>query len=433
MTTCKQAAEQGFNRLVTLWNNAKPFYASNGGCFWMCGNTLDVALDYLIAARQRDRYNLIEDAFSLFDDKVNDPDPKNWYKEGIWVDDYGWWGIALTKAYMSAEILGYNDSSKNKLAKYATNCWIGMHTAWDPSVVENDDPNVRISGGIWNSRQSDSYLAGRNCVTNEVYRVLCHYLSVAIGPQFMDRNTNEAVWFSQAKTSNVLFDDNKLVLERFKGSPGGVNGYNWLGDQGLFLYGCYRNSDPKAPNLNRTQAQATIQAVSEHKTTNNILSEPLFSDSSFYLDYAGGKGIFMRNLAILNDDGHGSGLGPTSRSMDYGQCIRGVEQPAPKRQLPLFLGKETRRGHQLGVSTGCGGRRATRFRSERAYGMHSLHGESNDSCNRKCGIRGRSLKSQFELEKSSKTVPPSFKKEAGITAPPVPSRLVLRRGTPTGV
>jgi hypothetical protein len=105
----------------------------------MCGNTLDVALDYLIAARQRDRYNLIEDAFRLFDDKVKDPDPKNWYKQGIWVDDYGWWGIALTKAYISAEILGYNDSSKNKLGKYANNCWIGMHTAWDPSVMQNDD------------------------------------------------------------------------------------------------------------------------------------------------------------------------------------------------------------------------------------------------------------------------------------------------------
>jgi hypothetical protein len=304
MTTYKQAAEQGFNRLVILWNHAKPFYATNGGCFWMCGNTLHVALDYLIAVQQRDTYKLIEDAFSLFDNKVTDPDPKNWYNEGIWVDDYGWWGIALTRAYIFAETLGYNDSLKDKLGKYANNCWIGMHTAWDPSVMQNDDPNVHISGGIWNSRQSTSYLAGRNCVTNEVYWLLCHYLSVAIGNQFMDPNTDEAVWFSQAKASNVLFDDNKLVLERFKGSPGGVKGYNWLGDQGLFLYGCYRNSDPKAPNLNLTQAEATIQAVSDHKTTNKVLSEPLFSDSAFFVDYAGGKGIFMRNLGYLNDDSH---------------------------------------------------------------------------------------------------------------------------------
>ena len=160
--------------------------------------------DRIQAARH---IQLIEDAFRLFDDKVTDTDPKNWYNDGIWVDDYGWWGIALTKAYISAEILGYNDSSKNKLGKYANNCWIGMYTAWDPSVMQNDDPNVRISGGIWNSKQSNSYLAGRNCVTNEVYWLLCHYLSVAIGPQFMDPNTNEAVWFSQAKTSNVLLDN----------------------------------------------------------------------------------------------------------------------------------------------------------------------------------------------------------------------------------
>jgi|SRR6476660_9067520 hypothetical protein len=116
--------------------------------------------------------------------------------------------------------------------------------------------------------------------------------------------------------------------------------------------------------------------------------------------------------------------------MDYGQCIGGVEQPAPKRQFPLLVGKEARRGHQLGLSTGCGGCCATRFRSERTYGMHSLHGESNDSYNRKCGIRRRSLKSQSDFEMSSKPVPASFRKEAGITAPAVASSLVWRGGTP---
>jgi len=323
MTTYKQAAEDGFKKLVDLWNHAKPFEATNGGCFWMCGNTLHVALDYLIAVQQHDTYNLIEDAFTLFDKKVTEPDPKKWYQGEIWVDDYGWWGIALTKAYTFAETLGYNDSLKNKLREYATNCWIGLHTAWDPSVMENDDSNVRISGGIWNYNKSPQPLYGRNCVTNEVYWLLCQDLSVAIGNQFMDPSTDEAVWFSQAMASKVLFDDNKLVLERFKGSqPAGVEGYNWLGDQGLFLYGCYRNSekrqseeddqgedhekhsDPKAPDLNLTQAEATIQAVSVHKTTNKVLSEPLFSDPNFYVDYAGGKGIFIRNLGYLNNNSH---------------------------------------------------------------------------------------------------------------------------------
>jgi hypothetical protein len=58
-------------------------------------------------------------------------------------------------------------------------------------------------------------------------------------------------------------------------------------------------------------------------------AEPLFSDSSFYLDYAGGKGIFMRNLAILNDDGHGSGLGPT-----YDEWITNNASAVWNNQLP---------------------------------------------------------------------------------------------------
>src|SRR5207249_1837974 len=108
MPTYGKAAEDGFNRLITLWSHAEPFSADNGGCFWMCGNTLHVALDYLIAARQPDTYKLVEDALQLFDTKVKNPNPKIWYTDDIWVDDYGWWGIALTRAYIFANKLGYD-------------------------------------------------------------------------------------------------------------------------------------------------------------------------------------------------------------------------------------------------------------------------------------------------------------------------------------
>jgi hypothetical protein len=329
----EKAAEDGFNTLISLWDKAQPFYADNGGCFWMCANTLHVALDYLIAAVKPDTYNLIEDAFKLFDQKLLDAkidfkDPTTWKTGGYWVDDYGWWGIALTKAYIFAQTLGYNDL-KDKLQTYATNCWIGMHTAWDPSPMENTDPNVHISGGIWNCNHCPGVtLAGRNCVTNEVYWLLSHLASATFGSKFNDSNSNEAVWFHQAKANNVLFDANNLVLERFKGT-GGYPGYTWLGDQGLFSTGCVINSDSNAPDLNLALAEATIKAVKDHKTTNDVLSEARFSDSTFNLDYAGGKGIFIRNLGYLNYDSHASGMGPT-----YDDWIQTNASAVLKNQLP---------------------------------------------------------------------------------------------------
>jgi hypothetical protein len=47
----------------------------------------------------------------------------------------------------------------------------------------------------------------------------------------------------------------------------------------------------------------TIVKPEDHKTL--ILHEDLFKISDYHLDYAGGKGIFMRNLQVLNARSHG--------------------------------------------------------------------------------------------------------------------------------
>jgi hypothetical protein len=185
-----------------------------------------------------------------------------------------------------------------------------MKGGWDNSPL----PNLpTISGGIWNNKDGSSYLAGRNCVTNEVYWLLSYFLSVTQNDQkYIDPSTDVAAWFSQAKTQGVLFDSGGLVLERFKGTEDSgykthnMEGYTWIGDQGLFLRCCIHVNSPNAGNLNRDQATATISAVLSQKTSNKVLSEGLCPDSDFYLDYAGGKGIFMRHLGVINNDNHPS-------------------------------------------------------------------------------------------------------------------------------
>ena len=83
MTTYRQAADAGFKTLMTLWDHGRVFDASNGGCFWMGGNTFHVAVEYLSLTNQKDTYNLAVDALDLFDRKVTDQDPLHWIKDDI--------------------------------------------------------------------------------------------------------------------------------------------------------------------------------------------------------------------------------------------------------------------------------------------------------------------------------------------------------------
>jgi hypothetical protein len=99
-----------------------------------------------------------------------------------------------------------------------------MHAAWDSSVMENSDPNVKITGGIANfvpkGKDDPPKLAGRNCITNEVYwRMSLLLREVLNDDSYLDPNTDEDKWFEAAVRACVLVNENNLVLERFKGVP----------------------------------------------------------------------------------------------------------------------------------------------------------------------------------------------------------------------
>jgi Glycosyl hydrolase family 76 len=313
MTTFRQASDAGYVELVTLWKGSKAFSpptGAGGGCFWMAGNTIQVAIDYLVQTNQSDKDNFVRDGLDFFDLKVEDKNPKNWKNDGIWMDDYGWWGIALTKAYQFSRVLGYDSDLKEKIAKYAKNCWIGMHEAWDPSEVPNSDPNVKISGGIANNSTSKAELAGRNCVTNEVFWRLSLILAEVMNDgTFLDPSTNEEKWFESAVRQCVLLNENNLVLERFKGVPNHtdpkVDGLFWIGDQGLFIGCCEANSRRSSDGLGMLAAYNVADAVKQNMARKNlVLHEDLFKLKQYQLDYAGGKGVFMRNLQVLNARDH---------------------------------------------------------------------------------------------------------------------------------
>lgn len=337
MTTFREAADAGYLKLVALWDHSKAFSppkndGDGGGRFWMAGNTVQVAIDYLVQTGQSDNVGYMKDALDFFDVivKNNNPDPNNWKNDGIWVDDYGWWGIALIKAYEYSSVLGYDKDSvlKGRIAKRVKDCWMAMHAAWDPTRVPNDDPKINIFGGINNSIKGVNdqiKLAGRNCVTNEVYWLLSLLMARVMNDKsYLDPATDESALFNAAINANILSrvdmingqqDDTDLVLERFKGVPNYTNpkvdNLVWTGDQGLFIGASIENVAQNRPDQPGLLAAYNIaDSVKQRMTLHNqVIHEELFAIPDYRMDYAGGKGVFMRNLQVLNVIDHNDSRG----------------------------------------------------------------------------------------------------------------------------
>lgn len=308
MTTFRQAAMKSLDTMKTVWKGGDAFRHSNGGCFWMAGNFFHTALQSMYVLNTKDVYGFGEQALKFFDEKKpqNIP-PREWpFKSGIWVDDYGWWGIALIHAYRFADTLGYDASTKQVFADRAKDCWEAMNAFWQTSSVSWDTPDKVhhvITGGIPNSI-SDATLAGRNCVTNEVYWALSNLLTTNFGNHYSDPAALASDFFKQGFDQNILHDSNNLIYERFYYMPGSSeHAWTWLGDQGLFAYSCFNNVTGNTQMFGSKLASLVLSSVVQHKKTNNgILHEDTAPWSQYIMDYACGKGTFMRYMGVINGE-----------------------------------------------------------------------------------------------------------------------------------
>lgn len=314
MTTFREAADLGFGKLVDLWNFGDPFLGGPGGCFWFAANAMHAAIDYLKVTgtidgkgphqdktRIKTNKTFAEQGLAVYLAMKPKASPDKWVDEGIWIDDYGWWGIAFMNAYNSNN-LGYTNEQKGHFFKAANECWVAMHAAWRDTPVPSNDNKVPlpISGGISNTLDLSLPLAGRNCVTNEVFWQLSNLLyEVGQDQAYLDPKTDSSDWFSKANSLNLLIDDRGLIRERFVNASWYIPNYSWLGDQGLFLISCFSNQR-RGSDMNVNMAYKIAEAVKQFSKA-EVLDEPLFPNYSQYqLDYSSGKGVFIRNLAIYN-------------------------------------------------------------------------------------------------------------------------------------
>jgi hypothetical protein len=311
MTTYHEAADSAFSRIIYLTGNQNAIYLPPNNGFWQQGNALSTCIEYLVRSKTPDNQNIVKNALDfVFDNyRMNALDnPQQWIQEGrydtgSWLDDYGWWGIALQQAYQFSNQLGYDNSFCNRLLHVSQNCWIALQGGWDPSPVT---PGPGITGGAWNHQTPDFALSGRNCITNEALWLLSQYFrqSVPGDPKYVDQNKASYGWFSGALSVNALFDQDGLVRERLVGMEYYDPSFVWTGDQGMFIAACRGNQSAGGGDA-EPLARQIAQSVSMHLIDNNgVLHDrnlPSVYVTDFSKDYATGKGVLLRCLSAWCD------------------------------------------------------------------------------------------------------------------------------------
>lgn len=336
-TTFSGATAIASDRLETQYRDkAIPI---DGSSYWFLGNALQAYLRSLLATGATDETNrLLEYAYNNVYLVVSHdpPDP------GVWKDDYGWWGCAFCVALQNRQALGYGnpdyDALFSDLLKEATCCWSRVKENWQDTTYsalhDNAQADADIRGGAANHVEDPPVppavsLAGRNTVTNAGLWLLSLELeTLSQDPAIGRWAEGMAQWFNAWISRGIgpagLMSPVGLVLERPTGNKS-YGSWGWSGDQGVVMIDLLRYSErgvpgPSADSLGAKIAAAVIANMTVQVGEARILTENLVfrgEFDAFTVDYATGKGIFMRHLADACRV-----LGPDWRDDVCGEFIR---------------------------------------------------------------------------------------------------------------
>lgn len=356
------------------------------GNYWQQGCILDTVLDYLKYAIQQKFMSAIDaQAFiaSVYSDCYMGKDQHNnpYAQAGCWYDDYGWWGIASSKAFDPSydQVFGIYKSSYQKIALY---CWnIMKNGKGDPLGWYKGAPNVwnncnqqefsnvkpRFENGVW---QYEIFSATRpqyptctgtpeqNCecnnsgnpnndnlgpfqlsVVNTLYFVLGGRLA-QVGQISWTDVKRQYSFFDQWIQPNVSPDEQlvatfggfSLLRERVSTYYNGKNvgfynsGSFWGGDQGLFIGGLVIfNAQFPAVSVPRKLIIEITSGVNQKLNKQNVIL-PWLVESGYDIfendigDYASGCGVFMRYLLFAYQ--HNSDIRTLTAQPDYQTFLR---------------------------------------------------------------------------------------------------------------
>ena len=275
-----QNATEAVRTLQTWYTPSTGLYQTTG--WWNSANAITVVVDYARVSNS-DQYN------SVFANTFSAAQKKFPAFLNRFYDDEGWWALAWIDAY---------DLTHNQdYLSMAESIFTDMAGAWDDTC----------DGGIWWSKDRDY----KNAIANELFlSVAAHLANRTSGPKrskYLEWGSKEWRWF---QASGMINGDNLVNdgLKKAQVQPAGMGCTNngrttWTYNQGVILGGLAElsaaNHDPVLISVAGKIAAAAITRLVDDK---GILHDPC--EPKCGADGVQFKGIFVRNLVLLNRASH---------------------------------------------------------------------------------------------------------------------------------
>ncbi len=268
----RQQAADGIGKLQSWYVRDTGLYETTG--WWNAANAINMLADYSMAAHSREYVPVLANTFEKAPLKFSGFLNK-------YYDDEGWWALAWVATYdltHEPQYLTAADSIFDDMAK-----------GWDDTC----------GGGIWWSKDKNY----KNAIANELFLSVAAHLAAratdhAKRAMYLDWANKEWRWFEHTGMINErhLVNDG-LNLKTCQNNKKTT----WTYNQGVIVGGLAELNRAKHHRALMTTARAIADAtLSQLTDTAGILHDPC--EPKCNEDGVQFKGIFVRNLAALNNE-----------------------------------------------------------------------------------------------------------------------------------
>jgi predicted alpha-1,6-mannanase (GH76 family) len=268
-----QEATAGVRTLQQWYSQDSGLYASPSG-WWNAANAITVLANYSRATGSNQYLPAIFNTFKNANKANGTTNFINTYD-----DDEGWWALAWIDAYDLTGTHAYLAMAETIFADIAAE--------WDTTTC---------GGGVW-WQKPNNY---KNAIANELFLAvaasLANRTTRSKSAAYLEWARKEWIWFKASGMINSqnLINDGLTVTGQGACTNNGKT--TWTYNQGVILGGLVELSKAEHDPKLLTQAAAIANAAIANLTVNGILVESTISGN----DAPQFKGIFIRNLAILN-------------------------------------------------------------------------------------------------------------------------------------
>jgi len=271
-----QQATDGIRTLQQWYSQSSGLYASPSG-WWNAANAITMLANYSRATGSTQYLSAISNTFKNANKANGTTNFINTYD-----DDEGWWALAWIDAYDLTGTRAYLTMAETIFADIAAE--------WDTTTC---------GGGVW-WQKPNTY---KNAIANELFLTVAASLANRTtrneSAAYLEWAQKEWMWFKASGMINSqnLINDGLTVTDSGACTNNGKT--TWTYNQGVILGGLVELSKAEHDPTLLTQAAAIANAAIANLTVNGILVESTINGN----DAPQFKGIFIRNLVVLNKAG----------------------------------------------------------------------------------------------------------------------------------